>query len=111
MAAIHEFSVQRTKRTTRFVRSTGREGEELERAQHPLPGVPGSGWGDNRQDRPGTREEPRPRLWLLPPANGRSMLPTFMIIGAMKAGTTSLHSYLSVHPEVFMSETKELHFF
>lgn len=38
-------------------------------------------------------------------------LPNFLIIGAMKAGTTSLHRYLSAHPEVFMSEPKELHFF
>lgn len=39
------------------------------------------------------------------------MLPNFLVIGAMKAGTTSLYSYLNVHPEVFMSETKELHYF
>lgn len=38
-------------------------------------------------------------------------LPTFLIIGAMKAGTTSLHHYLSRHPQVFMSEPKELEFF
>jgi len=39
------------------------------------------------------------------------MLPNFLIIGTMKGGTTSLYNYLSVHPEVFMSETKELHYF
>lgn len=39
------------------------------------------------------------------------MLPNFLIIGAMKGGTTSLFNYLSVHPEVFMSRTKELHYF
>lgn len=39
------------------------------------------------------------------------MLPTFLIIGAMKAGTTSLHRYLRDHPSVFMSAEKELHFF
>ena len=39
------------------------------------------------------------------------MLPNFLIIGAMKAGTTSLHTYLSRHPEVFMSSSKELNFF
>ena len=38
-------------------------------------------------------------------------LPTFLIIGAMKAGTTSLHNYLSMHPEIFMSKEKELDFF
>lgn len=39
------------------------------------------------------------------------MLPTFLVIGAMKAGTTSLHHYLDRHPQVFMSRTKELHYF
>ena len=39
------------------------------------------------------------------------MLPNFLIIGAMNAGTTSLHSYLATHPEIFMSITKEPNFF
>jgi hypothetical protein len=39
------------------------------------------------------------------------VLPTFIIIGAMKTGTTSLHTYLSAHPEIGMSEVKELDFF
>jgi hypothetical protein len=39
------------------------------------------------------------------------MLPTFLVIGAMKAGTTSLHAYLKAHPDVFMAEPKELEFF
>ncbi|MCU0574517.1 MAG: sulfotransferase [Syntrophobacteraceae bacterium] len=39
------------------------------------------------------------------------MLPTFIIIGAMKAGTTSLYAYLSEHPDVFMSRVKETRFF
>ena len=39
------------------------------------------------------------------------MLPTFLVIGAMKAGTTSLHAYLQAHPDVFMAEPKELEFF
>src|SRR5919106_4193832 len=38
-------------------------------------------------------------------------LPTFVIIGAQKCGTTALHSYLSRHPEVSMSRPKELDFF
>jgi hypothetical protein len=33
------------------------------------------------------------------------------VIGAAKAGTTSLHRYLGAHPEVYMSEMKELNFF
>ncbi|WP_167305784.1 sulfotransferase family protein [Nocardioides euryhalodurans] len=39
------------------------------------------------------------------------MLPTFLVIGAAKSGTSSLSSYLRSHPEVFMSRPKELHFF
>jgi Sulfotransferase family len=38
-------------------------------------------------------------------------LPTFFIIGAAKAGTTSLHSYLDQHPEIQMSAIKETNFF
>lgn len=38
-------------------------------------------------------------------------LPTFFIIGAAKAGTTSLHYYLDQHPEVQMSAVKETNFF
>jgi hypothetical protein len=38
-------------------------------------------------------------------------LPNFLIIGAMKAGTTSLYHYLKAHPEVFMPGVKELDFF
>ncbi len=38
-------------------------------------------------------------------------LPTFLIIGATKAGTTSLHHYLGQHPEIFMLPQKETNFF
>jgi hypothetical protein len=38
-------------------------------------------------------------------------LPTFVIIGAQKCGTTALHSYLARHPEISMSRPKELDFF
>ena len=38
-------------------------------------------------------------------------LPNFIIIGAMKAGTDALWEYLRAHPQVFMSETKELDYF
>src|SRR5260370_32298000 len=37
--------------------------------------------------------------------------PNFFIIGAMKAGTSSLHSYLGNHPAVFMCTPKEPAFF
>jgi Sulfotransferase domain len=38
-------------------------------------------------------------------------MPTFIVIGAMKAGTTSLFHYLVEHPEVHMSPLKEVDFF
>lgn len=38
-------------------------------------------------------------------------LPTFLIIGAAKAGTTSLWKYCDEHPQVFMSRVKECNFF
>lgn len=39
------------------------------------------------------------------------MLPDFLIIGAAKAGTTSLCRYLEQHPDIFISKPKEPHFF
>jgi len=38
-------------------------------------------------------------------------LPNFLIIGAAKAGTTSLWKYCDEHPQVFMSRIKECNFF
>lgn len=38
-------------------------------------------------------------------------LPTFFIIGAAKAGTTSLHYYLEQHPEIQMSSEKEPNYY
>ncbi len=38
-------------------------------------------------------------------------LPSFFIVGAAKAGTTSLYHYLSQHPQVYMSPIKEPNFF
>ena len=38
-------------------------------------------------------------------------LPNFFIVGAPKAGTTALYSYLAQHPDVFMSRLKEPQFF
>lgn len=38
-------------------------------------------------------------------------MPNFLIIGAAKAGTTALHSYLKQHPQIYMSPKKEPHFF
>src|SRR5215211_4057915 len=38
-------------------------------------------------------------------------LPNLIIIGGLKCGTTSLHHYLNLHPEIAMSRPKELNFF
>jgi len=38
-------------------------------------------------------------------------LPDFLIIGAPRAGTTSLHNYLGQHPQIFMCPVKEPNFF
>ncbi len=38
-------------------------------------------------------------------------LPNFLIIGAQKAGTTSLYHYLEQHPQIYMSPVKEPGFF
>ncbi len=38
-------------------------------------------------------------------------LPNLIVIGAQKCGTSVLHYYLSLHPEVSMSRPKELNFF
>ena len=39
------------------------------------------------------------------------MLPTFIVIGAMKAGTTSLARYVDGHPDAFVSRRKEPDYF
>jgi len=38
-------------------------------------------------------------------------LPDFIAVGSIKCGTTSLHYYFSLHPEIHVSHPKELHFF
>jgi Sulfotransferase family len=38
-------------------------------------------------------------------------LPNLVVIGGLKCGTTSLHHYLNLHPEIAMSRPKELNFF
>ena len=42
---------------------------------------------------------------------GEGALPNLIVIGGLKCGTTSLHHYLNLHPEVSMSRPKELNFF
>jgi hypothetical protein len=38
-------------------------------------------------------------------------LPNLIIIGGLKCGTTSIHHYLGLHPQIQMSKPKELNFF
>ena len=38
-------------------------------------------------------------------------LPTFLVVGTAKAGTTSLWHYLNTHPDIFMSPVKEPQYF
>ena len=54
----------------------------------------------------------RPARWRLRVATSSLRArPTFLIIGAQKAGTTSLHSYLARHPDVLTATKKEVEYF
>lgn len=44
-------------------------------------------------------------------AERQGALPNLIVIGGLKCGTTSLHHYLNLHPEIAMSRPKELNFF
>ena len=60
--------------------------------------------GAATMSRPSGRREPQ--------EPGRpETLPDFVVVGAMKSGTTSLHYYLSLHPDITMSKEKEPTFF
>ena len=43
--------------------------------------------------------------------SGNTQMPTFFVIGAAKCGTTSLHEYLDLHPDISMSDVKEPRYF
>ena len=47
----------------------------------------------------------------LPPRTANREMPNFLVIGAAKAGTSSLHRYLDLHPEISMSKLKEPKYF
>ena len=38
-------------------------------------------------------------------------IPNLFIVGAPKCGTTSMYEYLKSHPDIFMSDTKEINYF
>lgn len=40
-----------------------------------------------------------------------ALMPTFLVIGAAKSGTSSFYMYLAQHPQIYMSPLKEPHFF
>ena len=37
--------------------------------------------------------------------------PNFFLVGAPKCGTTAMYQFLSQHPDIFLPESKEVHFF
>ena len=43
--------------------------------------------------------------------SGSPTYPSFLVIGAMKAGTTALHDHLARHPALFLSKKKEPQYF
>ncbi len=58
-----------------------------------------------------TRHLASPKLWYRYLTAERRRLPSFIIAGAQKAGTTSLFGYLRGHPQCSASLTKEVHYF
>ncbi len=40
-----------------------------------------------------------------------NVLPTFLVVGAARCGTTSLFNYLNQHPDIFIPDRKECRFF
>ena len=55
-------------------------------------------------------------VWIDPPGWRRAtawgrMRPAFLIIGAMRSGTTSLYRYLCTHPDVLPALRKEVHYY
>lgn len=60
-------------------------------------------------------EQPSLELPIPPGASpGRSAAatgPDFLVVGAMKSGTTSLWRYIKDHPQIQMAKGKEIHFF
>lgn len=47
----------------------------------------------------------------VPLIDDSSELPNFLVIGAGKAGTTTLHSWLAAHPQILVPRLKETNFF
>lgn len=45
------------------------------------------------------------------PGRSTQIKPNFFIVGAPKCGTTAMYEYLKAHPDIYMPERKEPHFF
>lgn len=43
--------------------------------------------------------------------SNKNTKPNFLCVGAQKAGTTTLHDILKQHPDIYLPDTKEAHFF
>lgn len=72
-----------------------------------------AGSQSRRQPRGGGGELPQPRDTGREAEDvaGIGALPNLIVIGAQKCGTSGLHYYLGLHPEITMSSPKELNFF
>ena len=57
------------------------------------------------------RALPWPNIWVRDLTADQRILPSFIIIGAQRCGTTSLYDYLSNHPQILPSPVKELFYF
>jgi glycosyltransferase involved in cell wall biosynthesis len=86
---------RQAERLAELVAASGAEPE-------PAPELP-----DPRPNRAATR----PRRHSAPRPRRDPELPSFLVIGAMHAGTARLHSCLRAHPDVFMPIGSELDFF
>jgi hypothetical protein len=60
---------------------------------------------------PACRHSRRRKAHRRSPPEEHPALPNVVVVGAGKCGTSSLHSYLAAHPQIHMSEVKELKFF
>jgi len=65
----------------------------------------------DRQDRTEEKNTIPERISKIKTTKNDPRLPNLFIIGAMKCGTSSLHRYLDLHPQISMSTNKEPHFF
>jgi len=71
---------------------------------HPLDVCPWCDLSVPKRDRK-RRQDPEPV------APDPALLPNLIVVGAAKAGSTSMHNYLALHPEISMSRDKEMRFF